>query len=256
MGRNHTGVYPENFILPGDPLLCRSDADAVISTAKARCPEWFEGKEDAFFFELRYAAPFEKNFMELKRLQGTAAESAGRRDEFKGYIVIDLSSWLTHHNEEYLRKTLLFLVDMSDVWKYVFLVNDRTEKAAKELIGKLLTVFFRDRIACGIREAGTALSGKERVDAICEEWDAVCSRPVKELLQELLRQGFSESIVSALVSELSCRSGGKIGISALSGFSAEETPVFRYMLAQKEYDKLVDIIARRKELWYGEKETV
>ena len=85
---NTLNNYPENCIFLGNPDTQAADAKLLISQMKVLCPEKFEGNRDSFSFELRYTAPFDKGFNELKRLQGTAAEAAGRRNEFKGYIVI------------------------------------------------------------------------------------------------------------------------------------------------------------------------
>ena len=83
---NTNKSMPENIILLGNYDSQTSYMHSVIAEEKAYHPEKFEGNSDWFDFELRYIAPFDKNFCELKRLQGTAAEVAGRRAEFKGYI--------------------------------------------------------------------------------------------------------------------------------------------------------------------------
>ena len=99
MIRNNNSFISENYILLGTPLTRQSDIESIIHNAKIQHPEQFAGKKDFFAFELRYTESFDKNFTELKRLQGTAAEAAGRRDEFRGYIGINLSSYLNHHEE-------------------------------------------------------------------------------------------------------------------------------------------------------------
>lgn len=78
-------------------MCCGAYAQNAISAIKISHPERFEGVKDYFTFDLRYTAPFNK-FLELKRLQGTAAQAAGRRSEFCGYIIMDLSSWLNHQD--------------------------------------------------------------------------------------------------------------------------------------------------------------
>ena len=88
MIRNNNSFISENYILLGTPLTRQSDIESIIHNAKIQHPEQFAGKKDFFAFELRYTESFDKNFTELKRLQGTAAEAAGRRDEFRGYIGI------------------------------------------------------------------------------------------------------------------------------------------------------------------------
>lgn len=256
MGFNTKKVFPENFILLGDSGTQTAKAYSIISDGKVHYPKKFEGNKDYFSFELRYVAPFDKNFHELKRLQGMAAEAAGRRAEFKGYIIINLSEWLTHHDEDYLKKALLFLVDMNDCWKYIFLINDQNLKASKELVGKLLTVFFRNHIICKVEEYIADSSIKNLASYICKEQGVICASHVKETIEELLIQGFEDAIVSALVSEVSWYCGKKISTNSFVGFISECEPSIRYMLPQKEYCRLMSIIEQRKENWYGEKEVV
>ena len=256
MGTNKAIFYPENYILLGSSEAQKAYADVIISEMKTSRPEKFEGNKDAFSFELRYVAPFDKSFHELKRLQGTASEAAGRRSDFKGYIVIDMSSWLTHHDEEYLNKTLLFLVDMSECWKCIFLVDNRNARAARELVGKILSVFFCNRIPCVVKETNVKHSFKSRVNDLCKAQGVICSSQVKEFLQELMELEFCESVVTALLTEMSWSTGKKIGVDTLLTFVDNRCTAVSYMLTQKDYNRLLAVIDKRKEKWYGEKEAV
>lgn len=256
MGINNVNNYPENYILLGTTGAMPTNADILISEMKRAHPEKFEGNKDYFTFELRYAAPFDKRFHELKRLQGTASEVAGRRSDFKGYIVIDMSSWLTHHGEEYLNKALLFLVDMSECWKYIFLVDNRNAKAARELVGKILSVFFCDCIPCVVKETNMKHSIKSRVNDLCKAQGVTCSSQVKDFLQELMELEFSETVVTALLTEMSWSTGKKISVDTLVNFPDSYCSTVSYMLTQKDYNRLLAMIDKRRENWYGEKETV
>mgnify|MGYP004457643467 FL=1 len=256
MGTNKAIFYPENYILLGNSDAQKAHADVIISEMKTSRPEKFEGNKDYFMFELRYAAPFDKSFHELKRLQGTASEAAGRRSDFKGYIVIDMSSWLTHHNDEYLNKALLFLVDMSECWKYIFLVDNQNTKTARELVGKILSVFFCDHIPCVVKEEDVKRSFKSRVNDLCKAQGVICSSQVKEFLQELMELEFSESVVAALLTEMSWSTGKKIGVDTLATFAENRCSSVSYMLTQKDYNRLLAVIDKRKENWHGEKEAV
>lgn len=122
-----------NHIIIGNPMCCGAYAQNAISAIKISHPERFEGVKDYFTFDLRYTAPFNK-FLELKRLQGTAAQAAGRRSEFCGYIIMDLSSWLNHQDEEYFNIALFYLIDRNDCWKYIFLADGQQSAAARKLI--------------------------------------------------------------------------------------------------------------------------
>lgn len=256
MGISNVNNRPENYILLGTTGAMPADADIIISKMKSSRPEMFEGNKDYFTFELRYTAPFDKSFHELKRLQGTAAEAAGRRSDFKGYVVIDMSSWLTHHNDEYLNKALLFLSDMSECWKYIFLVDNQNAKAARELVGKVLSVFFCDHIPCVVKEEDVKRSFKDCVNDICKAQGVICSPPVKVFLQELMELGFCESVVVALLTEMSWSTGKKIGVETLAALGDGRCSAVSYMLTQKDYNRLMAVIEKRKENWYGEKEAV
>lgn len=255
MRMSRISLYPENCIFLGSTGVPAADAMAFISQMKGSHPDNFEGDRDFFPFELRYTAPFDKGFHELKRLQGTAAEAAGRRNEFKGYIIIDMSGWLTHHDEQYLNKALLFLIDMSDCWKYIFFIDNQNTKAAKQLAGKILSSFFCDHIPCSVKEIEKC-SCKASVCELCKAQGIACSPAAKDFLQELLEQGFSESIIAAFFSEMSWRGCKKISMEQLTDLMNDRESVLRYMLTQKEYNRLLAILEKRKENWYGEKEAI
>lgn len=256
MGSKEQVFCPENFILLGIASAWESDVNMIVSNTKAYHPELFEGNIDSFTFELRYAVPFDKDFRELKRLQGTASEAAGRRSEFKGFIILDMNSWLTHHEEEYLQKALLFLVDMSEWWKYIFIIDDGNPKAARALAGQILSVFLSERILCRIREIRKEYS-IDRVSSLCRAQGMVCASQAKEFFRDVLDQGFGESVITALLVETSRTSGKKISMDTIAGFTDNHGSVIRYLLTQKEFHRLVEIFEKRKEEYrYGGKESV
>lgn len=255
MGSKEQVFCPENFILLGIASAWESDVNMIVSNTKAYHPELFEGNIDSFTFELRYAVPFDKDFRELKRLQGTASEAAGRRSEFKGFIILDMNSWLTHHEEEYLQKALLFLVDMSDWWKYIFIIDDGNPKAARELAGQILSVFLSERILCRIRERTEEYSG-DRVSSLCRAQGVVCTSQAKEFFRYVLDQGFDESVITALLGETQAV-GKRVSMDMIAGFTDDHASAVRYLLTQKEFHRLEEIFEKRKEEYrYGGKESV
>lgn len=254
MELTNTSRQRENFILIGDPNAQSPHIEAIVSKAKSLSPEKFEGKSDFFSFELRYTAPFDKNFHELKRLQGTAAEAAGRRDEFRGYIVINLSNYLSHENEDYFHKALLFLSDMSFYWKYIFLVDGKNVNAARALVCRVLNILIHNNILCEVQEPEPQSSFEDMVNTICNEQGIICSSSVKELLKRLLAQeAFSKEIISAFIKDISWNCGPRINRSALDDFFSQRESVIKYMLKEKEYCHFVNIITQQKENWHGEK---
>lgn len=156
---------------------------------------------------------------------------------------MDLSSWLNHQDEEYFNIALFYLIDRNDCWKYIFLVDGQQSAAARKLVAKLLTTFYHDYITCSVKEMTVELSFTERVNHLCLDQGAVCTIPVKAMLQELLAEHFSESVISALVSEMMCCSTNEITLAALTKVMAKNDEfVIRYMLTQNEYDKLMSIL--------------
>ncbi|WP_296116825.1 hypothetical protein [uncultured Eubacterium sp.] len=256
MIRNNNSFAPENYILLGTPLTRQSDIESIVHNAKTQHPEQFAGKKDSFAFELRYTESFDKNFMELKRLQGTAAEVAGRRDEFRGYIVINLSSYLNHYEEDYLKKLILFLIDMSDCWKYIFIVDDQNARSARELVGKVLTFFIHDNLRCSVSEKKEKTPVGDPVSEICRECGITCTLQVKRILRRMLDQNFSSELITALLTEMSWYSDKCINKDMLENFLSGSDSMLRYMLTQKEFNRLMSFFKCRKESRDGEKEAI
>lgn len=247
----------ENFILVGEPDAMLAQAERIVSDAKIQFPGQFEGNLDSFSFNLRYTPPFERNFLELKRLQGTAAEVAGRRDEFKGYIIINPSAYLTHENDDYFEMTLYFLADMSGDWRYIFLIDNTNTKAANELVRHMLSVFARVNLFCEVKEFHPVQSSMNTVNTICKEHGVNCTVPVKGLLQKLLvQEAFKKEVVSVLVWDISRNYGQCINSSTLDRYLSQGIPVIKYMLNEKEYSRFTNIITQEREKRNGEKEAI
>ncbi|MCD7858619.1 MAG: hypothetical protein LUH51_00385 [Firmicutes bacterium] len=252
----HYGNHqPENVLLLGNGAPQKARAEAIVSEAKKQHPEWFEGNKPSFCFELRYAAPFDKSFGELKRLQGIAAEAAGRRDTFHGYILIDLSNYLGHE-EAFFQITLQFLADMSDCWKYIFFADNKNQREAKALVSKTLTILLRD-IPCDVEEPEENPPAPKKVDTMLEKQSIYCDSLVKELLCKLMdEEGFCEDTVFALLQDLRGYCGNRINASKLADFFAKREPIVKYILPQKEYERLMKALDSQREVWYGEKEAI
>ena len=167
-----------------------------------------------------------------------------------------MNEWITHHEDDYLNKALLFLVDINACWKYIFLISDLNMKAARELTGKILEIFFLNHIVCKVKECSSGSSVKNLTSTVCKELGVTCAPPVKETIEEMFILGFDQSIVSALLSEVSWYQGKKISMDAFCGYISDHEPSVSYMLSQKEYCRLMSIIEHRKENWYDEKEAV
>lgn len=257
MGNNNANSYRKNIILIGNSDALRVHAEMIVSEAKEQHPEKFEGNCDFFYFDLRYVAPFDMNFKELKRLQGTAAEAAGRRNEFRGYICMNLSAYITHEREDYFDKALYFLADMNEEWNYIFFVDNAKYKSARDLVAHVLNVFLCANIPCqvvGVEEKKSILN---IVKSVCSEQNVDFAPTVEALLCDLMTQGVcNENIVTALIRDVGWNYGARISMSMLFDFLSNRDSVIKYMLTEKEYNSLVTFVEKWKECDYGEKEAV
>lgn len=247
--------FPKNYILLGNAPQQKKQAEDLVAEAEKQFPQCFEGRKKSFFFELRYAPPFDKDFRELKRLQGVAADAAGRRDEFRGYIIIDLSDYLTHEKERYLDISLRFFSDMSQDWKYIFLVDNTNPKAAKEMVAAVLSVLFQDMFL-EVKEAPLpSMEGK--ASELLRQQGIACSASVEGFVQELLdRETFREGVVSALVQDVSACCGQWLNMDVLESYFNNRIPIVKYMLSEKQYQQLLTIFEKRKGELYETKEAV
>ena len=257
MGNNNANSYRKNIILIGNSADLRAHTEMIVSKAKEQHPEKFEGNRDFFYFDLRYVAPFDMNFKELKRLQGTAAEAAGRRNEFRGYICMNLSAYITHEREDYFHKALYFLADMNAEWNYIFFVDNAKYKPARDLVAHVLDVFLCANIPCQVIEAEEKKPFRNIVKSVCSEQNADFDPTVEALLCDLMTHGtYNENIVTALIRDVGWNYGSWISMSMLFDFLSNRDSVIKYILNEKEYNRLVSFIERWKECDYGEKEAV
>ena len=62
MGNNTKKIMPENIVLLGSYDTQTQYVQSIVAEEKTHHPEKFERNRDCFYFELRYTAPFDKNF--------------------------------------------------------------------------------------------------------------------------------------------------------------------------------------------------
>lgn len=247
MSTSKKNYYSENYVLLGKPYEQQESIQCIVDEYKNKHSDFFEGERDSFVFELRYTEPFEKQFTELKRLQGLAAECAGRRNEFKGYIIINLSSYLSHADNHYFKIILYFLLDMNDRWKYIFLIDNKNQKSANELVSKVLNFFVSDSIPCKVIEERKEKEKIKIVNSICAAKEISCSDDVKSLFVELLNHDFKEEVVSQLITSISWYSHKCINMTLIDRLISDPDSLIHYMLSKNEIDKLCHLFELRKE---------
>ena len=121
---------------------CSNDTlNALANDARAAVPDCFDGECIVFFFFFRYYAPFEKDFNELRRIGFEARKHTRFKEEYNGYIAVDVSEWIGHEDEFYFDIILKYLYDQNDHWRYIFYTDD-TQICDTKHMASLLYKFF------------------------------------------------------------------------------------------------------------------
>lgn len=140
---NNNKFFPQHFLLTSDSdVNLNNQAETICKEAFQLSPESFNGEKLFFKYILSYCQPYEyEKFQGLRRLQEVARSNTRFKDEYRGYILIDISEWKGHLTEElFADVTMPFLSDMSMFWKYLF-VSPGYERSESEL--NVLKRFFR-----------------------------------------------------------------------------------------------------------------
>ncbi len=118
--------------------------DELCDKAKAAGAIYFKGIEKSAYYKSEYTPPFKK-FEELKKLILCVNAVKGLRKEFCGVVMLDISEWLGHENDDYFSILLKFLYDKKDFWKCIFVVNSADEWEKKKIFGTIIKI-----LRCGI----------------------------------------------------------------------------------------------------------
>ncbi len=218
-----------NFILLGDTAELQGRAAEMADYARLRFPEEFNGELSCFLHELRYIPPFER-FTELIRLQGTAANKAGFRDEYNGYIIMDISEYLRHESDMYFDISIKFLHDMNQHWRYIFLLDNSSTNAAQELVRKLLSI-----LSCTVikdKQADTACFTK-CVKSMCGQYSLKCTNAAVRCFAHLLQTGCTKQAVSNILCDIAAVSG-VINTEVLREYFGDEQSAVRYILTARQ----------------------
>lgn len=89
-----------------------------------------EYSEDPVMYKLPYVPPYGE--FDLKGIQ-LAVRSKDIFQQSTVDLMIDLTDWSGHEKEEYFVTTLKFLYDHKDVWKYVFVMNEKSQNKARNM---------------------------------------------------------------------------------------------------------------------------
>lgn len=176
--------YPQNFILYKSGIedsIIRQISDSAENIA----PYSFDAEVLYFHFIMHYQPPY-TNFTELKRLQSEAIKHTRFKDEYHGFIAIDISEWKNHFDDEFFAIMLTFLSDMSDSWKYIFLLDDeRSIPDLTVLIQK--TVPSMRTVELNSTEIPKSGFAEALIDEICISHKKDFSSYAKKLLLSVFR---------------------------------------------------------------------
>ena len=186
--------YPQNMFFGVDdkvniePILIQMSEEAY-----SIAPECFDAETRYFIFRFHYHPPYTKisEFPEMKRLQTEAISKTRFKEEYNGFIAIDISEWVGHSDEEHFENCLLFLKHMCEHWKYVFFVSgDFGEYELSETTKKLKEYIWLIEINSECFEKSNFLH------SLCEEMSNNYKRTFSSSSQNLLKTIFSERIGS------------------------------------------------------------
>jgi len=229
----------KNFILLGTQLdELKRKAHAIVSEAEQKCNCIFNGETAAFEFNLRYTPPFEKNFRELMRLQGVAAENARFKDEYRGYIIIDVCEFLKHEAEPYFQIAIRYLHDENDNWRYIFIVDKANEKAAKDLTRVILEYIKCTKV---IDDENILDENRDFLIRVCKDVDLRMENDALGLFENLFEyENVNRNVIESIIFDLSTvYKKQKISIDVLKGYFESDKTLAQYIITNNTLAKVV-----------------
>ncbi len=182
--------YPQNFFYETDNKISIETVLFQLSEeAYSLSPECFDAETRYFIFKFRYHPPYTKisEFPEMKRLQTEAISKTRFKEEYNGFIAIDISEWIGHSNEEHFENCLMFLKHMCEHWKYVFFTSGEfSEYERSETLKKLKEYIWLIEID------NKSFEKSDFSHSLCEEMSEKYKMTFSSSTQSLLKAIFSE----------------------------------------------------------------
>jgi len=231
----------KNYILLGNTMdTLKSQAKNIANQVRISCPAAFNAEKSGIAYVMKYIPPFDKHFDLLFRLQGIAAEEARFQDEYRGYILVDVSEYLQHEKEEWFDISLKFLHDRNELWKYIFLVDMNNVRAGNDMVAKILSLMYC-RVQ-DLRETDDCMQ-KRFIREQCKALELPCDSGAYRLLEALAKEYPNDSLRTFLA-ELADRLGGEEKITAAMIRECAESAdsVMRYTLPPTAYARFVKLV--------------
>lgn len=245
-----------NYILLGNDIEdLKIRAREIANEAKSSYPTFFNTERAYIEYEMRYVPAFDQNFDVLFNLQGVAAEEAGFQDEYRGFIILDVSKYLRHDKEDWFDISIKFFHDQGELWKFIFLVDMTNTRAGEEMTAKILSLLY-----CRVEDKreNNELANRHFIKKECKANSLFCSNAALLFLEGyLFQKEGSRDVVSTLLIELADKFGDKkiVNMKMINEHIESGTSVIRYMLSVEKYMKFLELaeLYVRKEMYYDEK---
>ncbi len=245
--------YPQNFFITTDES---TDIDSILKVISDKAallsPECFDAEENFFIFKLRYQPPYVKvsEFREIKDLQIEAISRTRFKNEYNGYIGIDISEWIEHTDEDHFLNSVLALKEMSSHWKYLFFANNELGEASiakaistikhKIWLHELNSQDFNktnisDKLANKLKNNHNiklALGSQKIIKDIWNETSSVNEDNISDIAND----------ISQYLGNIKCLSE-----SSFIEYLSDKGTYTHFLMSEKEQTKLNDLIKEREE---------
>lgn len=239
--------YPQNFILTDCESSYAEDfAKEICEEARAISPDSFNSENPYFMFQLRYCEPYEyREFRELKRLQEEAIANVRFQDEYRGYIVADLTEWAGHTDEELFSSVVLnFLRDMSDCWKYILFFGKDSEADVKNIRKTLWSVCVSHSKITPVSCAGFMANMFSR------KYNITMSSEVFEILGAAVEypRNMNREKLETLVYDMSLFFGSPAYVdeNGIKNYLTDEETFFCSLITESERERMINEIIEKE----------
>lgn len=246
---NH--FYPQNFFVKKSE---NTDIESMLKEISEKAftisPSSFDAETKYFIFKLRYQPPYIKipEFREIKNLQIEAISKTRFKNEYNGYIGIDISEWVEHSDEEHFINCIRALRKMSPHWKYVFFVdshqNNTSIKNMLNFIKSEIWLHELDPIDFSQNKFADRLS-KEMKEAHNIRLALTSQKVIKDIFGET--DHLNNEIVSNMANDIYMYFGNIkfLPDHALIDYLSDNTYA-HFIMTEKEISRLNDLIKEKR----------
>ncbi len=244
--------YPQNFFITTDESTEIDSILKVISDKAALlAPECFDAEENFFIFKLRYQPPYVKvsEFREIKDLQIEAISRTRFKNEYNGYIGIDISEWIEHTDEEHFLNSILALKEMSSHWKYLFFTNNEFGEAS---IAKAISI-IKHKIwlhELNIQDFNRTSFSDKLTKQLKDNHNIILTLGSQKAIKDIWNETslVNEDNISDIANDISQYFGNIkcVSESSFIEYLSDKETYTHFLMSEKEQTKLNDLKRREK----------